>query len=234
MQKVLVTGASGVLGSALVQALRDCRANVTGLSRKTTPGYDLLRPDTLQKVVGEADTLVHCASNPKRTGEDLVALKNLVRAAPGTHLVYVGIAGIEDSAKHFKYYKTKLECEEFLKSSGVPYTIVRATQFHSFVKLILGRLRLGPFLFLPKFKLQPVDVAFAAERLATHALEPPKGRAPDIHGTEVLEASALAEGLRRVKIPAFGPLKALTMLRWVKGDSGGMTWYEWLATNGGR
>jgi uncharacterized protein YbjT (DUF2867 family) len=244
---VLVTGAGGSLGRAVVDALTALKARVRGLGRRAAPEpfradwrrADLLTGDGLAAAVDGVGAVVHCASDPRRPSDDLAALDRLIAAlAPNrAHLVFVGIAGIEAAAEKFEYYRVKLECERKVAQSGVPYTIVRATQFHPFVDLILRKLSVGPLLFAPRMTLQPVDIGFVAKRLAGYALGPPRGRVPDVHGPEALDTGTLtAEWLKArhqskigIRLPSIGPLAALARIQRVDGDAGGRTWSEWLA-----
>ncbi len=167
-------------------------------------------------------------------------VENILAATlTSTHIVFVGIAGIEDAAKIYPYYQAKLDCEACLAASLRPYTIVRATQFHPFVDFLFQKLSTEPFLLGAAFTLQPVSVSFVADRIADNALANPKGRAPDIHGPERLSSQVLAQqwlnarGRSKITlpIPGSGPLAAFAKLRTVSGQSGGETWSAWLAAN---
>jgi uncharacterized protein YbjT (DUF2867 family) len=250
MPHVLVTGAAGVLGRSVMTAFRRIGVRVTRISRRALAAEsgdvdwvqsDLLRSDTLFNVFRGMDVVVHCASNPREPAQDVTAIDNMLQAAKGvSHFVYVGIAGIEEAAKSFPYYRAKLACEAQLHAGCVPYSIVRATQFHPFVDLILRQLQIGPVLLLPAMKLQPVDVEFVAERLVSHALGPPQRRPPDIHGPEPLNATELAQAWRQARhvrrltlqVPAFGILGAMARLRTATGESGGKAWQSWLSSQG--
>lgn len=245
--RVLVTGAGGALGKAVMGEFRRLAVPAIGLTRHPLASGtddtvwragDLLTPETLAPALEGIDVVVHCATKSQHQGEDLQALNHLLKAGRGlSHLVYVGIAGIEDAARTFAYYQTKLDCEARLAASGVPYTIARATQFHAFVDSILRSTRRGPIQFLPVMRVQPVETAYVASRLAAHALAGPQGRAPDIHGPEILTARELfqqwqeARGSKMlaVQLAGVGRMGLFGRLRAVTGDVGGRTWRAWLA-----
>lgn len=244
---MLVTGAAGVLGAGVIGALAQRDIAFRGSSRRTKPAgfggdwacMDLLSGQGIDAAVAGVSAIIHCASDPLKPESDLTALSNLIRfaATNKTHLVYVGIAGIDLAASAFGYYRIKLACEAMLRDSRTSYTIVRATQFFPFIDYIFQRLTLGPLLFVPAMTLRPVDIGFVANRLVDHALAADGGRAADVCGPEALDQRALAgawmraRGLRKILVPAsrVRPLTGLAKITAVHGDSGGATWAQWLA-----
>jgi uncharacterized protein YbjT (DUF2867 family) len=107
----------------------------------------------------------------------------------------------------------KLETERIIEHSEVPWTILRATQFHGFVLRFIQALDRLPMMVAPKgFLLQPIDVGEVAYRSTELALAGPAGRAPDVGGPEVRAFADLARsyseaaGRRRrvVEVPLLG------------------------------
>lgn len=247
---ILVTGAAGVLGQAVTEILAARGVSVRAVTRThpldVRPGgsieeirADLSTPENLNGLFDGVGTVIHCASAPRTPDRDRFLIDALIREARRAglpHFVYVGIAGI-DGVSGYDYYTAKRDCEQRLAVSGLPHSIVRITQFHPFCAMILHRLSAGPVTVLPAMTLQPVDVGFAAACLADVATGAPVGRAPDIHGPAPLDADALVAGWRagtgrpgrRIRIPSFGPLKALGRLTAVQGVSGGLCWQDWAA-----
>lgn len=246
-ERVLVTGASGVLGSAVVDYLVSRKVKVIGCGRQSKPmGFrdhwrkvDLLTGEGLDAAMSETTCVIHCASNPSKPREDVGALENLIKAArkKSRHIVYVSIAGIEQAADDYEYYRVKLECEQLLDRAGCGYTITRATPFHPFVSHMLKRLTLGPFLMVPKMTLQPVDPSFIAQRLVTYALDRYQGRTPDLGGPEIIDPKTLTaqwmKSLRtpkiRISAPRLRSIRAIEGLSRVTGEKGGLSWREWLS-----
>jgi uncharacterized protein YbjT (DUF2867 family) len=197
--EILVTGGTGSLGSRVVDGLRAAGRDVRVLSRSERPGTvrgDLLTGEGLEEAVRGVDTIVHCASSPRKTRQvDVEGTERLLRVAGRagvSHLVFISIVGV-DRNPYFPYYRMKLEVERIVERSPVPGTILRATQFHEFVLRITQFLKRLPVMMMPKdFLLQPIDVGEVADRLVELALSKPVGHAPDIGGPEVRTAAELA------------------------------------------
>jgi uncharacterized protein YbjT (DUF2867 family) len=168
--------------------------------------------------VGGVDVLVHCASSPTKTRQiDVEGTERLLRVAVQegvSHFVFISIVGV-DRNPYFPYYRMKLEVERTIERSVVPYTILRATQFHEFVLRIIQFLDRLPVMMMPKgFLLQPIDTGEVADRLVELALSRPVGRASDVGGPEVRTAAEfarayfMAAGRRRrvVEVPVPGKM----------------------------
>jgi uncharacterized protein YbjT (DUF2867 family) len=197
--EILVTGGTGSLGSRVVDRLRDAGVGVqvmTSSGRGGTVRGDLLTGEGLEKAVEGVDTIVHCASSPIRKTRqiDVEGTDRLLRAAERadvSHVVFISIVGV-DRNPYYPYYRAKLDAEGVVERSGVPWTILRATQFHEFVLKQIRFLKRGPLALVPKgFLFQPIDIGEAADRLVELALLEPAGRAPDIGGPEVRTAADL-------------------------------------------
>lgn len=214
MPPILVTGGTGTLGQHVVPRLREAGREVRVLSRRSHGERDGVRFVTGDLSTGEglaaavqgAGTIVHCAS---RQRGDIDATRNLVRAAsPGAsgtgapHLVYISIVGV-DRFPH-GYYRSKLACEGVITSSGLPWTTLRATQFYELILKGARPLAKLPAVPVPAgFRVQPVDSAEVATRLAQLALGEPAGRAPDMAGPQVLSFADLIRAyLRAIGRPA--------------------------------
>jgi uncharacterized protein YbjT (DUF2867 family) len=199
VSEILVTGGRGSLGRRVVERLRSAGRDVRVLSRSGRPGTvraDLLRGEGLDEVVEGIDAIVHCASSPRKTRQtDVEGTKRLLRAAGRagiSHFVFISIVGV-DRNPYFPYYRMKLEVERVIESSPVPWTILRATQFHEFVLRIVQLLDRIPLMMTPRgFLLQPIDIGEVADRLVELALADPAGRVPDVGGPEVRTMAELA------------------------------------------
>jgi uncharacterized protein YbjT (DUF2867 family) len=201
---ILVTGGTGTLGKMVVQRLTEQGRPVRVLSRRPAsaePGPvgwatgDLRAGRGVDAAVSGAEVIVHCA-----TGRgDVGAARNLIEAAQraGTpHLVYVSIVGVDRVP--VGYYKSKLAVERQVEDGALPWTILRATQFHQLILRGCEALAHLPVLLVPaQTAFQPIDAAEVADRLAGLAIGPAAGRVPDMGGPEVRGATELARSYLR-------------------------------------
>lgn len=218
--EILVTGGTGSLGSRVVNRLSEAGENVRVMSRywhANTIRGDLLTGEGLEEAVEGVSTIIHCASSSlRRTRQvDVDGTRRLLQAAERTgvsHILFISIVGV-DRNPYFPYYRMKLETERIIEHSEVPWTILRATQFHGFVLRLIQALDRLPMMVAPRgFLFQPIDVGEVADRSAELALAGPAGRAPDVGGPEVLAFADLARayfeaaGRRRrvVEVPLLG------------------------------
>jgi uncharacterized protein YbjT (DUF2867 family) len=249
MQSILVTGGSGTLGRAVVRRLLDLGHPVRALTRRGSRPVlaewvtgDLATGAGLEGALAGVTAVVHCASDPRNPGSDIEGTARLIEAARRAgvrHLVYVSIVGIDQVP--LAYYRAKLRTERLVQQSALPWSILRATQFHQLVAGLLGALARLPVLPAPAgLRLQPVGAAEVACRLADVALRQPVGRAPDMGGPEVREVGDLARvylrarGLRRPVLALPVPGRVAAAIR--RGallvpdrQEGRRTWEEFLA-----
>ncbi|TDC87796.1 SDR family oxidoreductase [Actinomadura sp. 7K507] len=224
---IVVTGASGTLGRPLTRLLAEAGADVHGLSRRarepedgvTWHKGDLSTGEGIDAALEGTGTIVHCASDPFHTKRDLPAAKRLIEAARrqgAPHLIYISIVGVDKIP--YSYYRTKYAVERLIERSGLPYTILRTTQFHTLPDMVFNVLTKIPGVAaMPKgLRDQPIEVGEVAERLAQLALAGgPARRVDDMGGPEVLTAEEMlqaylrARGLNRpVRLPLPLPGKA--------------------------
>ena len=218
-RRFLVTGGTGTLGSRVVDRLRGAGREVRVFSRSGGEVRgDLATGKGLEEAVEGVETIVHCASSPARTRQvDVEGTERLLRAASQagvSHLLFISIVGV-DRNPHYPYYRMKLETERIVERSEVPWTILRATQFHGLVLRLIQALDRRLVMVAPRgFLLQPIDVGEVAGRTAELALASPAGRASDIGGPEVrtfadfAKAYFDASGRRRrvVEVPLPGKM----------------------------
>lgn len=213
MATILVTGATGALGREVVRRLLERRQTVRAFVRNADarlpdgvtafPG-DIRSGEGLDPAIDGVDAVIHCATFfDAGNVTDLAGAHHLIAAAArhrSPHLVYISIVGIDGSA--FSYFQGKRAIEGMIESSGLPFTIQRAAQFHDFVlKLISSFEKEATSTIKPPAGLsfQSIDVSEVADALAALALGPPRGRAPDIAGPEILTLEEMAEIYARIR-----------------------------------
>ncbi|MEU8379163.1 SDR family oxidoreductase [Streptosporangium sp. NPDC048865] len=198
-ENILVTGGTGTLGRHVVDRLAAAGRPARVLSRTRGSHIGDLRTGVgLAAALDGAGTVVHLASDPRDPSTDVEGTRRLVAATPpGTHLLYISIVGVD---RHpYSYYRRKYEVERIVEKSGLPYTILRTTQFHDLVLFALEALAKAPVLVVPAgTDLQPVKAEEVAERLVELALGAPAGRVPDMGGPEIVSVAGLARTYLRV------------------------------------
>ena len=240
MSTILVTGGTSGPGRPTVARLRAAGHDVRVLSRNPAPGHlvgDLATGAGLPPALAGVDTVVHLATNRRKDLPDTRRLLAAAAAAGVSHVVFLSIVGVDRIP--YGYYVDKLASEEAIAASGIPFTILRATQFHSFPGEILAML--GGRLFVRGLRIQPIGVDDVATRLVELATSAPAGRVADIGGPEILEASDILSRLQRagrakrrvlaLALPgkAFAAFRAGHHLTGLPGY-GTQTFDEWLAS----
>jgi uncharacterized protein YbjT (DUF2867 family) len=202
--RVLVAGGTGVLGSAVVDALKDAGHDPVVLSRRAATAYDgterragdLASGAGLAQAVRGIDAVVDAASPRGRHPERVLVegtrrlLAAAAQAGVGTYAV-VSIVGVDRVP--FGYYRAKVAQERVLTEGRVPWTLLRATQFPQLLDGFLAaaaKARVLPL--LRGVPIQPVDPRDVAEVLVGSLAEGPAGRLPDVAGPEILDAADAA------------------------------------------
>lgn len=218
MGSLLLTGATGTLGHAIDSLAAPGETRT--LSRRPAPAGrapaswaqgDLVTGAGLDAALVGVDTIIHGATSQR--GEDARMTRRLVdaarRSATPPHLIYISIVGVDRIP--LGYYRDKRAAENVVESSGLPFTIQRATQFHNLVFTLFASQRRMPVVLAPSIRLQPIDVQYVADQLLSLALAGAAGRVSDIGGPQVVRASDLARatlksiGARRAVVPVLLP-----------------------------
>jgi uncharacterized protein YbjT (DUF2867 family) len=212
---ILVTGGTGTLGRLVVPRLVDAGCTVRVLSRRGREAEvgiefvtgDLATGEGIEAAVEGAETIVHLAGSSK--GDEDKAL-NLVRAASRAdvrHLVYISVVGADripvvsgvDRAM-FGYFASKRAAERVVADSGLPWTTLRAAQFHDLILTTARQMARLPVIPVPAgFRFQPVDADEVAARLVELALGTPAGLVPDMAGPRVYGMAELVRGYLRAR-----------------------------------
>jgi uncharacterized protein YbjT (DUF2867 family) len=197
MAAVLVTGATGTLGRPTVTRLRANGHDVRSLSRRTGPGLitgDLLTGAGIAEALAGVDAVLHLATSPRKDVAATETLLAAARKAATPHLVVISIVGVDQIP--LGYYRGKVEIERLTVESGVPHTILRATQFHSLVAGVFAASRRLPVVVAPALSMQPIAPDEVAQRLVELTETGPSGRVPDIGGPQQRPVRELAQSWR--------------------------------------
>ena len=105
----------------------------------------------------------------------------------------------------FGYFASKLAAERVVAESGLPWTTLRATQFHDLFLMVARQMARLPVIPVPAgFRFQPVDAGEVAARLVELALGPPAGLVPDMAGPRVYGMAELLRGYLRASSTGTG------------------------------
>ncbi|MFC5029272.1 SDR family oxidoreductase [Streptomyces sp. DSM 41987] len=245
---ILVTGGTGTLGGHVVPLLRAAGREVRVLSRQHRESVDgvayvsgdLLTGEGIEAAVDGIDVILHLAGGPKGDDE---ATRNLMRAASRAgvrHVVYVSVIGTDKMP--LGWFQAKLGAERAVAESGIPWTTLRAAQFHDLVLTVVEKMGKLPVIPVPGgLRFQPVDSREVAARLVELALGEPAGLVPDLAGPKVYGMADLsrgylrARGKHRLMMPVRMPGKAGRAYRAAENLSldgaavGERTWEDFLA-----
>lgn len=250
--RVLVTGASGRLGRAVVPQLQAKGYDVRAMSRRSrssTTGVEWVVADLatgagVPDAVAGVDVILHLASAPYsgRTKQvDVHGTGRLITLADHAgvdHVLYPSIVG-QDRIP-WGYYRYKTAAEQLVTARTGGWSVIRFTQFHDFLDAGLTMLAKLPVLVTdPAIPVQPIDVQDVAGRQVARVADGPSGTIEEYGGPEVLTSAELvdqwqrARGRRRrtVHLRLPGRLGKAFRAGWLATDAqprGRITWSEYL------
>jgi uncharacterized protein YbjT (DUF2867 family) len=195
--RITVVGASGLIGTTVVGLLEGDGHDVVAASRSS--GVDALTGEGLAEAVAGADAVVDVVNSPsfedaavmdffrKSTSNVVDAAK---RAGVGHYvaLSIVGVDGLPDSG----YMRAKVVQEQIITDSGLPYTIVRATQFAEFTDAIADSMTADDEVRVPDALIQPVAADDVARDVARAAVAKPLGGIVNIGGPQKISFEQMA------------------------------------------
>jgi uncharacterized protein YbjT (DUF2867 family) len=187
--KIVVVGGTGLIGSKVVEKLRAHAYEIVAASPNT--GVNTLTGEGLADALKGASVVVDVSNSP--SWEDNAVMKffetstrNLLtyEAAAGVgHHVALSVVGTERLLES-GYFRAKLAQENLIKSSSIPYSIVRATQFFEFIKGIADLSTEGNTIRLPSAFIQPMAADDVASAVCRVALSSPLNGTVEIGGPE--------------------------------------------------
>ncbi|GLX51706.1 LysR family transcriptional regulator [Streptomyces hygroscopicus subsp. hygroscopicus] len=193
--KVAVIGGTGLIGSQVVEKLNAAGHEAVPYSKST--GVDVLSGRGLDEAVAGADVVVNLTNSPTFDEASLAffrtSMDNLVAAAKKGgvgHVVVLSIVGV-DRVPELDYYRAKLLQENILAAGGIPYSIVRATQFMDFMEAVISWTADAHSVRLPATPIQPIASGDVAAAVADVAAGPPLDGIRNIAGPDVFTLDEL-------------------------------------------
>lgn len=228
--RIAVAGGTGTIGRRLVEALARDGHEVRSLSRSAPEfSVDLTTGAGLEPALDSCEVVIDASNGPPRASAARAVLvdgsRRLLAAekrAGVRHHVCVSIVGIERVS--MGYYQVKVDQERAVEQADVPWTIVRATQFHELIDGWLSAAARFHVLPAAAARFQPVEVSEVAEAVAAAAVGAPQHTRVTVAGPEVHDLRSLgrmwrqARGRRVVEIPIPLPGRLGRVLR-----EGGLT-----------
>ena len=194
--KILVLGGTGLIGSKVVQILRAQNHDVVAASAQTV---DVLTGKGLSEALRGTEVVVDLTNSP--SFEDTAVMNFFMTSASNLfpaetaagikHHVALSIVGA-DRMVNVGYMRAKVAQENAIKASGIPYTIVRATQFFEFIGPIADSSTSGKTVRLSNVLMQPIAAEDISAAVAKVVLQPPNNGYINVAGPDRLTQDELA------------------------------------------
>jgi uncharacterized protein YbjT (DUF2867 family) len=183
---------------------------------------DLSTGEGVDSAVAGTEVILHLAGSSKGDEVKTQHVVDAAKRADVKHLIYISVVGADRvpmasavDRMMFGYFGSKAASERLVAESGLPWTTLRATQFHDLTLLTARGMAKMPVVPVPSgFKFQPIDADEVAARLVELALDEPAGLVPEIGGPQVYAMSDLvrsylqASGKHRPIVPVKLPGRA--------------------------
>jgi uncharacterized protein YbjT (DUF2867 family) len=246
--KFVVIGGTGRIGSRLVARLDLLGHEAVPAAPET--GVDTLTGEGLAEVLAGADVVVDLANSPSFADDAVMAFfqtagRNLLAAeavAGVRHHIALSIVGA-DRLPDSGYLRAKVAQETLIKASGIPYSLVRSTQFLPFIEGIIASAQVDGRIRLSTALMQPIHPDDVVEALLAVAAGAPLNGTIEIGGPEAMPINAFAEAYlaarsdsRRVvadpQAPYFGAvLEERSLIPGPGARLGTITLADWLRTS---
>ena len=195
--KIVVIGGAGVLGSKVVQKLREHGHDAVAASPRT--GVNTLTGEGLADVLTDANVVVDVSNSPSFEDDPAMEfftkstanLETAAKSAGVGHYVAVSIVGCDQLPKS-GYLRAKVAQEKLITESDLPYSIVRATQFAEFADAITASLTVGDEVRVPDALIQPIASEDLADEVARVAEGAPLGGIENVGGPEKISFEQMA------------------------------------------
>jgi uncharacterized protein YbjT (DUF2867 family) len=218
--RIVIIGGTGRIGSLLVRLLTEQGHQAIPASPRL--GINAITGEGLAPALDGASVVVDVTDSPnftyatalaffERSTHNLLAAERVARIG---HHVALSVVGTDELWQHGDptttsagYFRAKQTQEELIAASGIPYSIVRATQFFEFIKVIANLLTVGETVRVPAVLFQPVAATDVASGVGRVAADEPVNRIVEIGGPEQFR---FEEPMRRVLAAANDPREVVT------------------------
>ncbi|MFC4163977.1 SDR family oxidoreductase [Epilithonimonas zeae] len=185
--KILVIGGTGLTGRLVTKKLEKLGHEV--VIGSPSQGVNILTGEGLKEALYGTEIVIDLSNSSSPDEENALrffetAGKNLVKAELNTtvkHHIVLSIVGTDD-ALEIGYLRAKKLQEDTIKNSGIPYTIIRSTQFHQHVEAIIQVQGEGDEVFVSDLDYQPIALEDVADFIVQFSLEAPKNGTIEIAG----------------------------------------------------
>jgi uncharacterized protein YbjT (DUF2867 family) len=189
MMKIVVIGGTGLIGSKVVDKLRAKGHEAVAASPNT--GVNTITGEGLDEVLRGASVVVDVSNSPSFEEKAVMeffrtSTANLLSqevAAGVRHHVALSVVGTE-RLEESPYIRAKIAQEQLIRESGVPYSIVHATQFFEFVTRIADEATKGNQIYVPPVFIQPIAAEDVAAAVAKVAAGEPLNAVVEVAGPE--------------------------------------------------
>lgn len=197
VRRIAVAGATGRIGSLTVAALRARGHDAVEISRAS--GVDLRSGTGLDDVLAGVDAVIDTTNSPAADAAEAVEFfttvtANLLAAESRVgvaHHVVLSVVGLDNPTTN-PHYAGKRAQEGAVMAGPVPWTIVRATQFHDFAAMVVGWTRRDGVATIAPLLVQPIAPGDVAVALVEAALGAPQRRRIDVAGPETQDLVDMA------------------------------------------
>jgi uncharacterized protein YbjT (DUF2867 family) len=187
--KIVVIGGTGLIGSKTIPILRQHGHDAVAASPRS--GVNTITGEGLKEALAGTEVVIDLANSPsfedkavleffETSGRNLLAAE---KAAGIRHHVALSIVGTDRTADN-GYFRAKVAQEKLIEKAGIPYTIIRATQFMEFIPAIAASSVAGNVIRLSPGLFQPIASDDVAANVAEVALAPPKNGIVEIAGPD--------------------------------------------------
>ena len=187
--KIVVVGGTGLIGTQVIAHLTEAGHDAVAAAPST--GVDTLTGEGVDAALAGADVVVDVSNSPSFADDDVLrffttstgTLLDAEKRAGVRHHVALSIVGA-DRNPDSGYLRAKVAQEELIRSGGVPWTVVRATQFFEFAPRIADGATVDGVVRIPPVGFQPIASADVARFVAEAAAGDPRGGVLEIAGPE--------------------------------------------------